>query len=44
MGLRRNRRGKEYWIYGNAIASRRLLKANAAAKQPILGEPGFVRW
>ena len=41
MRFRWNRGGKEYRIDRDAVARRRLLQANAAAEQTILGESGL---
>ena len=43
MRFRRDRGGEEHRIDRDAVSRRRLLQANAAAEQTVLGESGFLR-
>ena len=43
MRFRRDRGGEEHRIDRDPVSRRRLLQANAAAEQTVLGESGFLR-
>ncbi len=42
MWFRRDRGGEKHRVDRDAISGRRLLQANAAAEQTVLGESGFL--